>query len=109
VLVKVAPGVHFDRLTYELFLIADAYWYACMVQGITGMITGAQDKVYREDGAHRAGRALDLRSRDFRDPFGAADMIRRILESKGMDVVVLFGPPDHLNHIHVHYTVRATA
>jgi len=40
------------------------------------------------------------------DPFRAAGMIRVLLKDRGLDAMVLFGPPDHTDHIHVHYVPR---
>jgi hypothetical protein len=102
--IKIEEGVRFGLLTTEIVMIVEAYWYACMREGIMGVVTGAQDRVYRIDGAHHDGRGLDLRSRDLHDPWGAADMIRKILTARGMRAAVLYGPPDHLDHIHVHYS-----
>jgi len=108
-IVRVAEGVRFDRLTTELFWIAEAYWYAAMQEGTLGVITGAQDSTYNVGKAHRDGRALDFRSRDMHDPFRAAGMIRVLLKDRGLDATVLFGPPDHTDHIHVHYVPRGGA
>lgn len=102
--VKIERGVVFSILTGELCMILEAYWYACMREGIMGVVTGAQDQIYRIDGAHHYGRGLDLRSRELHDPYTAADTIRKLLKARGMNATVLYGPPDHLDHIHVHYS-----
>lgn len=66
-------------------------------------ITGWQDPTYRPDGAHADGRAIDLRTRDQKDPDLLAQYLKDALYPLSPHYIILWGDTGHLDHIHVGY------
>lgn len=60
-------------------------------------ITGWQDKTYRPGGAHRQGRAVDVRTTDL-EPEQLTSLVKHL---KAREYPLLVGAPDHYDHIHV--------
>ena len=66
-------------------------------------ITGWQDLTYRPDGAHADGRAIDIRTRDHKDPDSLAEFLRDALFPISPHYILLWGDAGHKDHIHIGY------
>jgi len=77
----------------SLLLLDLNIWSTITGQDIT--VTGAMGLAYRSGGAHRQGRALDIRTHDLEN---VDDLVKHL---KARDYPLLYGNPDHWDHIHV--------
>lgn len=91
----VETGVQFFKISPLMSSLLMSLAHISMEMGEDITITGADGERYRPGGAHRQGRALDLRTFNLSSPY------RLIMKLKERGWPFLYGAPDHLNHIHV--------
>jgi len=101
--VDILPQVHIGAINWPIIEIALAVWQAYKEQGVTPIVTGADDPAYVQRGVHDRALALDFRIWNLPDPARAAERIREQLWEIDLKYVVLYGDKNHLDHIHVGY------
>lgn len=102
-MVYVKENVRISKLPLEVLEMLLVLSYRSAAEGRPVVITGKDDDVYRLDGAHQRGYALDIRA----DAKEAEDKlffwkIEQDLKVKGLRVQLLFGDKQHQDHAHLH-------
>jgi len=99
--IKIEPNVVFRIIPLEMTKMFEAILFAAEAQGIEATITGASDEHYPKGKVHDQGYAIDVRILDVPDPWTYVAGIENYLRAVSPHYKVLYGDPEHLDHIHI--------
>ena len=103
-LLMIAENTRFKVIPYEMVVMFDALLACGKVHGVQPVITGAAYENYPKGKVHDQGYALDVRVRGLKDPAAFASGLRHALRAVGSHYKVLYGDPEHRNHIHIGFS-----
>jgi len=99
--IKIEPNVVFRIIPHEVIKMLSCILMAADFQDCDPTITGASDEHYPKGKVHDKGYAIDIRVSDIPDPKQYAEDIRECLRAVSPHYKVLYGDPEHLDHIHI--------
>jgi len=99
--IKIESQVRFKIIPFEMFKMFEVILSAAEEQGVEPTITGAAFEDYPKGKVHDQGYAIDVRVSDIPDPHLYADHIEQYLRAVSPHYKVLYGDPQHLDHIHI--------
>jgi hypothetical protein len=101
--VNCKEGVWFKFITFEFLWCAQAVFNIYQKYEVVPTVTSACDGNHAQSSWHYKGLAWDWRIWGITDPHRAAEELREDLGRISAKYKVIFGDPQHLDHIHTEY------
>jgi hypothetical protein len=105
-LIEIKEGVVLKEINDYLESACQAVYNVFMRENNTPVMTSAAEGKHMEGSYHPLGLAWDFRAWVLPNAQRVADYIRNILRALDPAYDVVYGPPDHVDHIHVEYDMR---
>lgn len=105
-LINVKNGVFISVINDHFITVCGVVSMVFGDQGHIPWLTSAADGKHIEGSYHPVGLAWDFRTRGVSDAYTVADLIRKRLREVDSCYDVVYGDPQHRDHIHIEYDRR---